>query len=248
MNSVDLEKTSLPLLETAREFQGLPREALRWIAGGCHARTVPRDQLIYDKGQTLSGFYMVVSGRVKLAVLSPGGAERVLDIVLPGQTFAESAAFLGRPCPLSAQALTDSQLLFVDLSRVRRAIERWPEVAFRMLTLLAERSQRLTADLEACCLQSAAQRVAGLLLREAASDPALPDCAELTLPASKAVMASSLNLSPETFSRELHALARKGLIEVKRRVIRIPSLRTLRSLATMDPRRIQRPEPGGAPS
>lgn len=204
------------------------------VAGGCYLRSVVRDQVIYEKGQTLDGFFLLIGGRIKLAVLSPDGGERVLDIVLPGQTFAESAAVLGRPYPLYAQALADSRLLYVDLTRLRRAMALWPEVAFMMLTLISERTQRLTEDLEACCLHSASQRVAGFLLREAASDRVDPDQASLTLPAAKAVIASSLNLSPETFSRELHALARQGLIQVQRRVIHIPSMARLQAFARVD--------------
>lgn len=234
VNRTDLEKTCLPLLEKVPGFRSLPREALRSIAGGCRSRSATRDQVLCEKGQRLDGFYVLISGRVKLAVLSSEGAERVLDIVLPGQTFAEAAAFLGQPYPLHAQALADSHLLYVKLPRVRRAIERWPEVAFRMLTLMAERTQRLTADLEACCLHSAGQRIAGFLLREAESDWREADQGRLTLPAAKSVVASSLNVSPETFSRELHGLARKGLIEVERRQIRIPSLTRLRALAGID--------------
>nr|WP_242523181.1 Crp/Fnr family transcriptional regulator [Thiocystis minor] len=207
---------------------------MRAIAGGCRERSATRDQVLCEKGQRLDGFYVLLEGRVKLAVLSSDGAERVLDIVLPGQTFAEAAAFLGEPYPLHAQALTDARLLHVRLPRVRRAMERWPEVAFRMLTLMAQCTQRLTADLEACCLHSAGQRVAGFLLREAQTSRAAADQASLTLPAAKLVVASCLNVSPETFSRELHGLARRGLIEVERRQIRIPSLTRLRALAGID--------------
>lgn len=204
------------------------------VAGGSYLRSVLRNQVIYEKGEALKGFFLLISGRIKLAVLSREGAERVLDIVLPGQTFAESAAVLGRPYPLYAQALTDSQLLHVDLIRLRRAMELWPEVAFMMLTLIAERTQRLTEDLEACCLHSAIQRVASFLLREAESDQVDSDQATSTLPAAKAVVASSLNLSPETFSRELHGLARRGLIQVQRRFIHIPSMARLQAFARVD--------------
>ena len=41
----------------------------------------------------------------------------------------------------------------------------------------------------------------------------------LTLPAPKAVIASMLNMSSETFSRELHRLKDRGLIEINRRTI-----------------------------
>ncbi|MBK1724074.1 cyclic nucleotide-binding domain-containing protein [Thiocystis violacea] len=234
MNRPDLENACLPLLETVPGFRSLPREALRMIAGGCRERSATRDQVLCEKGQRLDGFYVLIEGRVKLAVLSSDGAERVLDIVLPGQTFAEAAAFLCEPYPLHAQALSDARLLHVRLPRVRRAMERWPEVAFRMLTLMAQCTQRLTADLEACCLHSAGQRVAGFLLREAETNRAAADQASLTLPAAKSVVASCLNVSPETFSRELHGLARRGLIEIERRQIRITSLTQLRALAGID--------------
>jgi CRP-like cAMP-binding protein len=241
MNADDREKTCLPLLETAAGFAGIPVEALRFIAGGCHTRTATRDQVLCEKGQQIDGFFVVVSGRIKLSILSEDGAERVLDVVLPGRTFAEAAAFLDQPCPLHAQALTDSRLLFVSLPRVREAMGRWPQVANLMLAIVARRTQRLTADLEACCLHSAAQRVAGFLLREAVSDADDPDHASVTLPAAKTVIASSLNLSAETFSRELHGLARRGLVDVQRREIRIPSLRRLRGPAGADAIRTMQP-------
>jgi CRP-like cAMP-binding protein len=50
----------------------------------------------------------------------------------------------------------------------------------------------------------------------------------VVLPASKALVASTLNLTAETFSRELHELARRDLVQVDRRTLRIPSLRRLR--------------------
>jgi CRP-like cAMP-binding protein len=234
MNHADREKTCLPLLEAAPTFAPIPNEALRWIAGGCHTRTARRGQVLCKKGESLSGFFVLVGGRVKLSILSVDGAERVLDVVLPGRTFGEAAAFLDQPCPLHAEALMDSRLVFVDRNRVREAIARWPDVAHLMLAIVATRAQRLISDLEACCLHSASQRVAGLLLRDAVSDPLQPDAARVSLPAAKTVIASSLNLSAETFSRELHALARQGLIEVTRREIRIPSLLRLRGAVGTD--------------
>jgi CRP-like cAMP-binding protein len=235
MNHADRERTCLPLLETTPGFAAVPADARRYLAGGCHQRTAARGQVLCERGQPLEGFHLLLRGRVKLSLLSAEGAERVLDIVLPGRTFGESAAFLGRPCALHAEALMDSRLIFVDLKRVRSAIERWPEVANLMLAMVAERSQRLIADLEACCLHSAAQRITAMLLRDAQSDTDDPDRGSLELPAAKTVVASSLNLSAETFSRELHGLARRGLIEVRRRTILIPSLERLRRLGGLEP-------------
>lgn len=239
MNEIDREQICLPLLEAAPGFDALPAAALRWVAGGCRTRAASRGQVLCEKGQSLTGFFVVVSGRIKLSILSADGSERVLEIVLPGQTFAEAAAFLDQACPLHAEALSDARLVFVEMGRLRQAIARWPEVATVMLTIVAQRTQALISDLEACCLHSAAQRVAGLLLRDADPDPLRPDHGTVTLPAAKTVVASRLNLTAETFSRELHGLVHRDLIAVHRREITIPSLRALRSLADGDDARAQ---------
>ncbi|MBK5969469.1 MULTISPECIES: Crp/Fnr family transcriptional regulator [Thiorhodovibrio] len=222
--------TSLSLLETIPVFARAPRAALHFLAAGCHPRQARRGQVLCSRGEHLDGFNILECGRVKLSLLSANGGERVLEILRPPRTFGEAAAFLGQPCALHAEALSDARLLFVEVRQVRAAIPLWPEVAELMLRLVAGRAQRLLVDLEACCLHTAAERVAALLLREACPSATEPDSAQLELPASKILVASSVNLSPETFSRELHALARRGLIRVERRRIHIPSLARLGQL------------------
>jgi CRP-like cAMP-binding protein len=228
MNADDREKTCLPLFPTMPMLQGIGCEAQRFIAGGCHLRTASRGRVLCEKGSLLDGFFFVVSGRIKLAVLSADGSERVIDILLSGRSFGESAALLRQPCLTHAEALCDSRLLFVEYDRVRAAMVRWPEVAFAVLGNVAQRVQDLTQNLEDCCLHSASQRVASFLLRDADDKGARPGLVEVELPAAKVVVASSLNLTAETFSRELHNLAREGIVDIQRRRIRILSVDRLR--------------------
>jgi CRP-like cAMP-binding protein len=228
MNADDREKTCLPLLAELPLFQGLAPEALRFLAGGCHQRTAPKGLVVCEKGSRPDGLFLVTKGRIKLAVLSEDGSERVLDIVLPGRSFAEAAAFLGEPCLAYAETLCESRLLYLAQQRLREAVIRWPEVAFVVIARLARQVYDLTRDLEACCLRTAAQRVASYLLREATDDCSDADGAEVVLPAAKVVVASSLHLTAETFSRELHDLARNGIVDVERRTVRVRSLQQLR--------------------
>jgi CRP-like cAMP-binding protein len=79
--------------------------------------------------------------------------------------------------------------------------------------------RELIGDIEACCLLNARQRVVGYLLQQAEKDPSNLD--RVTLPGPKAMVASLLNLSAETFSRELHALEHAGLLEIDRRRLRL---------------------------
>ena len=110
-------------------LRDLGYEAQRYIAGGCQLRTATKGRVVCKKGSLLDGFFFVVSGRIKLAVLSAEGSERVIDILLPGNSFGESAALLQRPCLTHAEALCDSRLLFLEYDRLRGAVARWPQVA-----------------------------------------------------------------------------------------------------------------------
>lgn len=217
----DREYSFLPLLGQVPMFRGLAPEPLRFLAGGCQLRTASKGHVVCRKGHDLEGLFHLIDGRVKLAVLSEEGTERVIDIVLPGSSFGEAAAFLDQPIATYAEALADSTLLCVSRSRLREAVGQWSEVAHSVLHALAAQIHKLTGDLEACCLHSASRRVADFLLREAQSSGTAPNTPEVILPAAKAVVASSLHLTPETFSRELHRLARDGVIAIDSRRIRI---------------------------
>ncbi len=228
MNAADREKTCLPVLLETPLFRNLAVDALRHLAGGCVRRTVARGRMVCEAGAAVDGFYVLIEGRVKLAILSAEGAERVIDIVLPGAVFGESSPFLDEPSPVYAEALCDCSVLSISRERLREAVERWPAVALALLTSLARNVRTLTRDLEACCLLSAGQRVARFLLNEASCGQGTVDEAQVSLPAAKVVVASSLNLTPETFSRELHVLVRDGLIDVGHRTIHVHSLTQLR--------------------
>ncbi|WP_408034114.1 cyclic nucleotide-binding domain-containing protein [Thiorhodovibrio winogradskyi] len=48
----------------------------------------------------------------------------MLEILRPPRTFGEAAAFLGQPCALHVEALSDARLLFIDVRQVRATILR----------------------------------------------------------------------------------------------------------------------------
>ena len=229
MNDADRSSAYFALLREIQPLRELPEEAVRFIAGGSVLRNLSRGQILCEKGNTSSGLFSLFSGRIKLSAISADGGERVLELVLPGRMFGQAAALLDQPFPLLAQALCESQVLQVSRDRIHDAIGRWPEFTAAMLKSLAQSCLGLIHDLEACCLMSAGERVVDLLIKESECVPGPGDAGRVLLPTSKAVVASRLNLTPETFSRELHDLAHLGLIEVDRRTVHIHSISQLRA-------------------
>ena len=177
--------------------------------------------VLFHRGDPCDGFHVIVVGRVKLALLAPAGAEKVVEILGPGQSFGEPVMFIGRPHMLHAEAIADSLLLLIHKTAILQAIERNPGLARRMLDEMSQRLYRLVADIEAYTLKSATERVTGYLLASLPQGASPGRPADVVLAASKSVLASRLNITREHFSRILHELSQADLIRVNGRSIRI---------------------------
>ena len=62
-----------------------------------------KSQVVFHRGDLCEGLYLVVYGRVKLSISSAQGVEKVIEIIQPGQSFAEAVMFLGTPCPVACR-------------------------------------------------------------------------------------------------------------------------------------------------
>jgi CRP-like cAMP-binding protein len=204
-------------------FNELEAADLTRIASQVVEVNAARGEVIFRQGDAATGFYCVIYGRVKLFFGSAQGGEKVVEIVGPGNSFGEAVMFMDKPFIVSSQALVDTMLLHISRSAVLEELERTPGFARKMLAGLSRRLHGLIGDVEAYSLNSGTQRVIGYLLRED-----LQDGQEVVLHASKAIVASRLNLTPEHFSRILHDLTEQQLVEVHGRGITVRNVGELR--------------------
>jgi CRP-like cAMP-binding protein len=203
-------------------FTDLNQTELERLAKGCQLRRLSRGDMVFRVGEPCEEFHVTVTGQVKLFALSPAGQEKVIELVGPGNSFAEALMFTGRPYIVNAQALADTLLLTVKKEAVVAEIERDPRFAMRMLAGISRRLHGLVHDVQAYALHSGMQRVIGYLLRDhAAGDCARGEAVTVSLPVSKATIASRLSLTPEYFSRVLHELEAAGLVRIDKRDVHI---------------------------
>ena len=213
------------LLRRLPLFSALTADLLAPLLPAVRERHLSRGEILFHRGDPSQGFYVVATGQIKLAFSSEQGQEKVVEIISPQQSFGEAVMFMNKPYPVFAQALADSQLLFIGREPVLQLLDREPTFGRAMLAGLSMRLHSLIADVESYSLRSSAQRVIGYLLQHIAERNGT---AEVALPASKQVIASRLSLTPETFSRVLHELSEIQLIEVQGRQIRVCDLARLR--------------------
>ncbi|MDO5691030.1 MAG: Crp/Fnr family transcriptional regulator [Pseudomonadota bacterium] len=219
---MDLDKFNLPrYLATLPLFSNMREEELQRLATGCQLRRIERARVIFRAGDPCNEFHVVVLGQVKLFALSPTGTEKVIELCGPGHSFAEAVMFMNAPYVVSAQTLTDSLVLTMDKDTVLREIYTNPDFSLRVLAGLSRRLHGLIKDVEAYALHSGVQRVIGYLLGDRSESEVASEAITVSLPVSKAAIASRLSLTPEYFSRVLNELETAGLIQVDKRDIHI---------------------------
>ena len=220
---MDVRTFDLPrYLSVLPLFSAMNAIELQRLAGGSQLRRLSRGDIVFRVGQPCEEFHVTVIGQVKLFAISAAGQEKVVELIGPGNSFGEAFMFMGKPYIINAQALTDTLLLTVGKQAVLTEISHDSQFALRMLAGISRRLHGLVHDVEAFALHSGIQRVIGYLLRDHdVTDGAAGAAVTVSLPVSKATIASRLSLTPEYFSRVLRELESGGLIEVDKRDIRI---------------------------
>jgi CRP-like cAMP-binding protein len=208
-------------------FQALTPEQVAHVSAHTRSKRLPKGEMLFQKGDPTHGFYVIVFGQVKLAFPSSTGNEKVVEIIGPKQSFGEAAMFAEYTYPVFAQAIADTLLLHVAKDVIFELLENDPSFARRMLTGMAMRMHMLVQDVESYTLRSSAQRVIGYLLQHCPNSHC-EGSIEIVLPTSKQIIASRLNLTPETLSRILHDLAEAKLIDMQGKRITISDLQRLR--------------------
>jgi CRP-like cAMP-binding protein len=215
------------LLRNVPLFQGVSKEELATVTAGTTAIRAPAGTTLFRQGEVCHGFYVIVFGRVKLGFVAPDGSEKVMEILVQGQSFGEALMFLDRPWLVTGQTLSDALLLNISKVSVIGELERNPQFARRMLGSLSSRLHGLIGDIEAYSTQNAVRRVITHLLRQ------LPEAqtgkAVVELPSSKGDIASRLSISREHFSRVLRELSDAGLVQVQGRQLHILDTEGLRA-------------------
>ncbi len=197
----------------------------RIVCQGCSLLRLGRGEHLFEVGERCDAAMVVVTGHVKLFTVASHGSEKVVELVGPGQLLGETLVFNEQPHNLAAQTLTEALVLRIPKAAMTEQVARDSRFALKLLAGASQRIQGLWRDVESYCLHSALRRVIGYLLGE--HNTACSSTLTISLPVSKAIVASRLSLTPEYFSRVLRELEEAGLISVDKRTIHIPDAHQL---------------------
>ena len=204
----ELSPKDLATVRSAALFQRLSDRTLATMLAGSSPRPVARGAILFLQDEPADRFYLVLDGWVKLFRITPGGVESVINVVAPGETFAEAAMFASAKFPVTAEAATACRVISISRPAFTRALESDPGAVMAMLASLSMRLRFHVHQIEQLQVQSTAQRVGEFLVRLC---PPGSGNATFELPFEKSLIARRLGMKPETFSRALGKLRGIGV-------------------------------------
>jgi CRP-like cAMP-binding protein len=216
------------LLKRVQLFSSLSEAEFAFLTSHVVPRKYAAGEAVFTEGDPCAGLYVVQSGNVRIYKASAGGREQVLAIDGPGSSIAELPVFDGGNYPASAQALSDSTLLFFSREDFQKLCLQHPQVALKVLRVIGGRLRRLVGIIEELSFTTVRHRLIALLVRFGKSaDTHNGDAVKLTIPANNSELAAQIGTVRELVSRNLSRLQSEGLISVDNRELTIPSLKKL---------------------
>jgi CRP-like cAMP-binding protein len=220
-----------PILRAHHLFVGMSPPQLQRVFTASHVDDYEPGQVLFDRGQPAQHFFIVIEGQVNLVLYSKSGEEKIVDILGPGNSFAEAVLFMEGPVyPVSAVSASRSRVARFQNREYLAILKESPETCLRMLGHLSQRLHMRIREIEYLTLESATHRLVRMI--EGRLPPGATGPLEINLPESRQELASRLSMKPETLSRILRHLSDSGAIVVHGRQLQVPDRSRL--LAVLD--------------
>ncbi|HEY0176390.1 MAG TPA: response regulator [Pedobacter sp.] len=175
-------------------------------------RTVKKKQIIYYEGDTVSGIYLVLSGKVKTIKLSEDGRELLTGMYGPEEYFGIPALLLNEPYAETAEALEDTTICQLPKEMLEELLNRFPDVARQFIHILSNNLLDKEEQLLQLAYHSVRKRMAEVLMRLCKLEK---QEGEVILRISRDNLAAMAGMATETVSRILSDFKDEGLIERK---------------------------------
>jgi len=182
----------------------------RALLAPVRAAQMPRDTILFRPGDAVRGFAIVLSGRVGVYLIGPGGRDILLYDITPGQTCVQSTLGILGHEDYSAEAHceTDCELALIPRDLFQRLLSHSDPFRDFVFGAFARRLQEMMQLLEQVAFVRVEVRLASALLARADGGNVVR--------ATHQELATQIGSAREVVSRRLDALAKRGFIRLDR--------------------------------
>jgi CRP-like cAMP-binding protein len=198
-------------------FRGITAEDRRRLAEVSVVKSYGKGDRVFSEGEPSDYLFTIVSGRVKVVKLVPGGREVILEIFGPGDPLGAVVAYEGRPYPATAIATEPAVCLLVRRAPFFALLERHPTLVRGYLTGMARRIVELTRRIPEVAGGRVETRFAHLFLKlsDRMGSP-VPEGRFIPMALSRQDLADLTGTTIETCIRIMSRWGKEGVVRTER--------------------------------
>jgi CRP/FNR family cyclic AMP-dependent transcriptional regulator len=209
---MDSAERRLALAKT-QLFQALQPADLDAILARAVVKRVLRGEMIRRRGDPGTGMVIIVSGRVRISLVSEDGREVTLTVLGPGEVLGEMTLLDGGECSADATAQEDCVLLALERTQFLRLLRSNSDLCLHLMAVLCQRLRRSNAALEDMALLDLSTRLGRLLLRLCNDYGAeSPKGTRIEVKLSQKDLSSLAGASREKVNKQLRQWEQEGII------------------------------------
>lgn len=217
--------------EIPQAMNALPTELAERLWKQATLINVKSGRTLVEHGAKSTNVYVVLEGRVQVALFSLAGREIILRDLAQSDMFGELAAIDDQPRSASIVALSDCVLASIGAAAFRAAVSELPSASLWLARRLSAQIRNLTDRVFELNALRVSSRLHCELLRRCAG--AGETRVQLEPSPTHAELASCIGTHREAVTREMGYLAERGIVSQHRRTIVIEDTAALAKLVHM---------------
>jgi CRP/FNR family transcriptional regulator, polysaccharide utilization system transcription regulator len=191
-------------------------------------------QIVFQEDSRAVGVYCLHSGKVKLYKVDNEGREQIVRFVIAGELFGYSSITGSRYYLVTAEAIEDSVVCFINANFFSELTSRYPEILRTLVTSLGTMLNDAEDKMISLARKQVRERLAESLLtlcRKFHPDGCMDNN---VLNLSREDLANIVGSATETIIRLLSDFREEELIEIEGRKIILKDVKRLRKIASFD--------------
>jgi CRP-like cAMP-binding protein len=202
-------------------FVGLPSAVLDEVMKRGRVRHLQKETRIFHQGDPADRAHALIEGTVRISQTGDEGAQILIRLIGPGETFGTAALFTDRKYPADAHTLSDAVEISWSEAALLDLIARYPRIALNVIRVLGVRLKEAQERLRELSTQRVERRIARTVLRLAGkSGQPIGNATEIDFPLRRRDVAQMSGTTLYTVSRTLKAWERAGwLTSEKQRLV-----------------------------
>jgi CRP-like cAMP-binding protein len=211
-------------------FDDLADAELSRIAELCVIRSYEKQTQILGEQEQTTDIFFVLSGTIRFSSYAPTGREVIYNEISAGGIFGEFAAVDGLPRSATVVALSDCRLARMSSKKFLEVLELHGKVSVRLIKLLVAKTRRMSERVFEVSALAVRERVRRELLRLATEGTEFRNGVVIRPAPTHYEIAARIGSHREAVTREVNRLEAAGIVEVRRRQLRIIDIERLQQM------------------